>query len=89
LIWKMPDIKVFADGRTPSWLDKNGNSTYEILLAIIQAQPGWNEKLSETKTNYLLIGPGTFLDLELKQNSKNYDWKELYRDNIAVLYAKI
>lgn len=89
LIWKMPNMKVFADGRTPSWLDENGNSTYEILLAIIQAQPGWDEKLSETATDYILIGPGTFLDLTLNQNPEKYGWKELYRDNVAVLYTKI
>lgn len=88
LIWKMPDIKVFADGRTPAWLDKNGNSTYEIYLAILQTQPGWNEKLAETNTDYLLIGPGTFLDLTLNQNPKKFNWKELYRDNFTVLYAK-
>lgn len=89
LIWKMPDIKVFADGRTPAWLDENGNSTYEIYLAILQTQPGWNEKLAETNTDYLLIGPGTFLDLTLNQNPKKFNWKELYRDNFTVLYAKI
>ena len=89
LIWKMPDIKVFADGRTPSWLDENGNSTYEIFLAILQTQPGWNEKLAKTGTDYLLIGPGTFLDLTLNQNPGKYNWKELYRDNVAVLYTKI
>ena len=89
LIWKMPNIKVFADGRTPSWLDKNGNSTYEIFLAILQTQSGWNNKLNETGTDHLLIGPGTFLDIMLNQNAKLYSWKEVYRDNFAVLYTKI
>ncbi|MDP3994459.1 MAG: hypothetical protein Q8P91_01340 [bacterium] len=89
LIWKLPDIKVFADGRTPSWLDENGKSTYEVLLAIVQAQPGWNEKLTETKTDYILIGPGTFLDLKLSEDPGKYQWKQLYRDNTAVLYSKI
>lgn len=89
LIWKMPNIKVFADGRTPAWLDKSGNSTYEIYLAILQTRPGWNEKLKETATDYLLIGPGTFLDLKLSPKADIYNWKELYRDNVAVLYTKI
>lgn len=88
LIWKMPDIKVFADGRTPAWLDKNGNSTYEVFLAILQTQPGWNEKLRETQTDFLLIGPGTFLDLTLKPNPEMYKWREIYRDSVAVLYTK-
>lgn len=89
LIWKMPGVKVFADGRTPSWLDENGNSTYEIYLAIIQAQPGWNEKLTETKTDYIMTGPGTFLDLKLKPNPVQFGWQELYRNPVAVLYQKI
>lgn len=89
LIWKLPNIKVFADGRTPSWLDENGKSTYEVYLSTLQTQKGWNEKLSETKTDYILISPGTFLDLLLKQDAKKYNWKEEYRDNVAVLYSRI
>ena len=89
LIWKLPDIKVFADGRTPSWLDENGKSTYEVLLVILQAQPSWNEKLTETETDYLLIGPGTFLDIKLSEDPEQYQWKQLYRDNTAVFYAKL
>ncbi len=89
LIWKLPNIKVFADGRTPAWLDENGNSTYEVYLAILQTQSGWNDKLKKTGTNYILISPGTFLDLLLKLNPEKYNWKELYRNQVSVLYTKI
>lgn len=88
LIWKLPNVKVFADGRTPAWLDENGKSTYQVYLAILQTQPGWNEKLIKTGTDYLLIGPGTFLDLLLQPNPEKYNWRELYRDHTAVLYTK-
>ena len=88
LIWKLPNIKVFADGRTPAWLDENGKSTYEVYLAILQTQPGWNEKLTKTGTDYILISPGTFLDLLLHPNPEKYNWRELYRDKTTVLYTK-
>ena len=86
LIWQKPNSKVFVDGRMPAWKDENGKSPYQVFLDIIQTQPGWNEKLNRWKTNYLLIGSGTFLDLLLQKDAAKYGWQEKYRDNNAVIY---
>ncbi len=88
LIWQKPEIKVFTDGRMPAWKDKDGKSPYQVFLAVIQTQPGWEEKLKETETNYLLISTGSFLDLLLQNQSKKFGWMEEYRDEVAVIYKR-
>ncbi len=89
LIWQKPIVKVFVDGRMPAWKDENGKSPYQVFLDIIQTQPGWNEKLNKWKTNYILITNGAFLDLLLQKESIKYNWQEVYRDDIAVIYKNI
>lgn len=86
LIWQKPNIKVFVDGRMPAWKDENGKSPYQVYLDIIQTKNGWNEKLRSLKTDYIFITNGTFLDLLLQKESQKYHWKEVYRDNLAVIY---
>jgi len=89
LIWQKPKIKIFVDGRMPAWKDENGKSPYQVFLDIIQTQPGWNEKLNRWKTNYLLITNGTFLDLLLQKEAGKYHWRQMYRDEVAVVYKNI
>lgn len=90
LIWQLPQMKIFADGRMPAWKDENGRSPYQVYLAIIQAQPGWNEQLTKYKTDYLLINNGTFLDLLLQEKgASNFGWRQDYRDQLSVIYRKI
>lgn len=86
LSWQLPNYYFFVDGRTPTWLTTEGKSPYTVYLEIIQAQPGYLERLDKYQTSWLLIGNETFLDIELK-NEKT-EWKESYRDNIAVIYEK-
>jgi len=90
LIWQLPQMKIFADGRMPAWKDENGQSPYQVYLEIIQAQPGWNEQLKKYGTNYLLINNGTFLDLLLQEKgAPTFGWQEDYRDQLSVIYRKI
>ncbi|PJC82679.1 hypothetical protein CO006_02370 [Candidatus Roizmanbacteria bacterium CG_4_8_14_3_um_filter_35_14] len=89
LIWQKPEIKVFVDGRMPAWKDEEGRSPYQVFLDIIQTQPGWNEKLNQLKTNFLLITNGTFLDLLLREKASQYDWQEKYRDINMVIYKNL
>jgi len=86
LIWEKPDIKIFADGRMPAWKDEKGKSPYQVYLDIIQTKNGWNEKLNSLKTDYIFITNKTFLDLLLKKGAEKYRWREVYRDNLAVIY---
>jgi len=88
LIWNLPQDKIFVDGRMPAWQTPSNKSPYTIYLEIIQARPGWQETVEEYNISYLLIGSGTFLDLELVANSKKYSWKESYRDKFSVVYVK-
>lgn len=89
LIWQTPNLKVFVDGRMPAWKDENGESPYEVFLYILQAREGWNERLARYKTDYILIAPGTFLDLLLEKEALKYGWSEIHRDETAVLYERI
>lgn len=36
LIWKLPKMKVFVDGRMPAWKDDFGRYPYAVFLAILQ-----------------------------------------------------
>lgn len=84
LEWQLPQYKYFVDGRMPAWVTP---SPYTNYLEIIQARPSWEEKLNSYGTNWLLIGTGTFLDLEL-QKKTHARWLEQYRDNVAVIYTQ-
>lgn len=87
LAWQLPQYKFFVDGRTPAWNTPSGKSPYTIYLEIIQAQDGYQKNLEKYDTDWLLIGSGTFLDLELKNNT-NTPWKEIYRDKLSVIYIQ-
>lgn len=98
LIWQLPEMKMFVDGRMPAWESpptheataRQSESPYTIWLEVLQVQPGWNEYLLDMGTEYLLIAPGTFMDLELdKGGAASYGWNEEYRDKGAVVYGRI
>ena len=88
LIWKLPKAKIYIDGRMPAWID-NGKSPYQVWLDIYQTKEGWNNKLDDLKTEYLLISPYTFIDLELTANPDKFLYKEVYRDSVSVLYERV
>lgn len=87
LEWQLPKYRYFVDGRMPAWNSPEGKSPYITYLEIIQAKPGYNERLLQYGTDLLLIASGTYLDIDLQQN-KNNAWKELYRDQTAVIYLR-
>ena len=86
LAWKLPEYKFFVDGRTPAWPTPDGKSPYTVYLEIIQAQKGYQESLDKYGTDWMLVPANTFLDLELQTNQTV--WKEIYRDEISVVYVK-
>lgn len=90
LIWKLPNMKFFVDGRMPAWPTENNKSPYTVFLEILQAHPGWNETLQKYNTDYIFIAPETFLDLALDKNKGlEFGWQEEYRDRTAVIYKKM
>lgn len=88
LVWKMPERQFFVDGRMPAW-SLAGESPYTIYLSTLQNQPGWQKVLSDYRMNWILISPGTFMDLLLRPEPAKYGWKEVYRDKISVVYLQI
>lgn len=87
LEWQLPEYKPFVDGRMPAWDTPEGKSPYTVYLEIIQAQPGYQETLDKYGTDWLLIGIGTFLDIEL-QNKPEDIWEEIYRDKVSTVYTR-
>lgn len=86
LIWKLPNMKVFVDGRMPAWIGENGESPYTTWLKITQTQLGWEQTLNRYQTDYLLIANGTFLDLLLRENPSKFNYTEVQRDEQGVIY---
>lgn len=87
LEWQLPQYKFFVDGRMPAWPTPDNKSPYTTYLEIVQAQSDYQEKLLSFDTDWLILGPGTFLDIELQEKKGEY-WKERYRDQYAVIYTK-
>ena len=54
---------------------------------MVKEKGGYQQKLLSYGTDWLLLGPGTFLDIELQSKRGEY-WKEIYRDEAAVIYVK-
>jgi len=86
LIWKLPNMKVFVDGRMPAWIGEDNESPYTTWLKITQTQLGWKNTLDKYHTDYLLIANGTFLDLLLKDDPLKYNYVEKFRDQQGVIY---
>ncbi len=89
LIWQLPEYKIFVDGRMPAWKTPSGKSPYTIYLEILQTQTGWQEILSQYQINWILISPGTFMDILLRPQPQKFGWKEVYRDKTSVIYGKL
>lgn len=85
LIWQLPEYKIFVDGRMPAWTHPSGKSPYTIYLEVIQAKPGFEEVIKENRTDWMLLGNGTFLDIELQENPRDWIIEE-YRDERYVVY---
>jgi len=86
LEWALPNDKFFVDGRMPTWKTPENLSPYTVYLNVIQAQPDYEATLDKYKTDVLLMGAGSFLDLELKNNKSV--WQEVYRDGTSVVYFR-
>ena len=88
LIWQLPEYKIFVDGRMPAWPTPSGKSPYTIYLETLQTQPGWEETLDKYNINWILISPGTFMDLKLRPNPEYFGWQEVYRDEISAIFKR-
>jgi len=81
LVWALRDYPVFVDGRTDLYND-------EIIsewLTAVRAEPGWEDIFKRRGIRVVLIEPEMPLANVL---SWQPGWKELYRDELAVVYAQ-
>lgn len=77
LIYRLPESKVFADGRT----DLFGDKVLGDYLVIIQAEGGWEDLVRAYHQDYLLVKN----DSCLAQSAEQSGWEVLYEDDTAVI----
>lgn len=87
LTWQLPESLPFIAGHIPARPLPSGQYPYKVHLEIIQARPDYQDQLDKYQIDYLLIPPGTFLDLELADNPQA-PWQKVYQDQVAVLYKR-
>ena len=92
LIWQLPGVKLFIDGRMPSWRDEQGVSYYDRHQAIFYDPAARKREFSTYNIRCVLIpreGIGTKLASDLKKEG----WRRVSTDTgtqllIAPLQAK-
>ncbi|NMB53193.1 MAG: hypothetical protein GYA15_00700 [Leptolinea sp.] len=80
LIWKMPDTRIFIDGRT----DLFGDEILSQWLTITQASDGWQTLVNKWKIDRVITEP----DRPLVSRLLSSGWVEVYRDRQAVILDK-
>jgi hypothetical protein len=80
LLWALPEYPVFIDGRTDLYND-------EVIgewLKVARGEDGWQEVFDRWDVRLVLLERKTPISEVLHREG----WKLLYKDNIAVLYAR-
>ncbi len=83
LIWQLPSVKTFIDGRMPAWKE-NGNYVFEDYMTVTRLQPGWEDILEKYQISYLLIRTDSVLAQALKVHP---GWKITYEDATATVFV--
>lgn len=80
LTWAYPEKAVFVDGRT----DLFGDEIIAEWLAVTTGAEGWQDVLAKWQVSLVLLEPDQpVVDLLAEEG-----WRELYRDDTAVLFQK-
>jgi len=80
LVWALPEYPVFIDGRTDLYNDE----LIDQWLQVMKADDDWQAILNKWDVRLVLVEPDTPLLEKLFQ----VGWSELYRSELAVVYAK-
>ena len=79
LIWAMPDLPVFIDGRTDLYAD----GSLEQWLRLATAEEGWEQKLARHEIQLILIED--FWPLAHRLEAAG--WDKIYADEITVIFV--
>jgi hypothetical protein len=82
LIYKLPEYKVFIDGRIITVYSKEVISDYE---KVVKLKEDWKEILNKYKINFVLISKNQPLAEILKESK---DWQILYSDYLAEIFER-
>ena len=83
LIYRLwPSLRVFDDGRT----DFYGPDVVNEGLRAWDADPDWSRVLDRYKVNAALLPVDSALASVMRERD---DWKPVYQDDVAVLFAKV
>jgi hypothetical protein len=77
LSWKLPDRKIFIDGRT----DLYGDEIISDWMIMVNGSPEWKIFMNKYNIEWTFLEPETALLNELK----NSGWEELYRDSLVII----
>ena len=78
LLYAVPDLKVFIDGRP----DMYGDEFVDRYMSTWWLKPGWKQRLADDGVNTVVANPGARLILELR---KDTSWEQIYADPVAVI----
>jgi hypothetical protein len=81
LLWHLPEYPVFIDGRT----DLYDGAIMTQWVQVMRAQEGWQAILEQYDARIILVESDAPL-LEALENSPN--WRQTYRDALAVIYQR-
>lgn len=88
LIWKLPERKVFIDGRMPSWRwtqddPRYSNYAFKDHNIILNAKKGYEKLLQKYNVSYILVNSSR-LSPKIKRMAE-----KIYEDKTATLYKMI
>ena len=84
LIWAaQPDYPVFIDPR----IELYPAEIWREYLMVINALPGWEERLEAYGVRTLMLDPQDQAEL-IKQVDRSANWRRLYADEAAVIYTR-
>jgi hypothetical protein len=94
LVWKLPDKKVFIDGRMPSWRwqspdKKFSNNAFKEYLNIFSGKENFEKSAKKYHINTVLISKKTLQGFSQKKINNPFGFmKKIYDDELAVIYEK-
>lgn len=85
LVWQMPDIKIFADGKMDNYFTNN-QSFLTTYRQIVLTQPGWQQLLDDYQINTVYTQPNEPIAKQLTQDP---NWNTITQDEISIILERI